>query len=342
MSKQSRITPRQTNIFLVETNSSEFLQALNASAQAKRDFYSQPHDGWESLFCQWVDYPNRCLPWAVLRAEEFEISSDVKTCVCCDPIAIQMTHRGAYCWGQAPLELSRKDALFIIAQINEQLMNQDECFYLLDNHRWLFTSKKHIELQEDSFERLIGTDLFNFKYSGKDGAFWQRLATEIQMLIKQLVDYKGLASPPQESTIGVHFWGGAQPSRSIDNHAKNMAHPINGARIDALKNATQELMILTDDPLIQRFCSRLGINGSLMDGGTGIQQNVIDAIRECQKQHEQVVGLFRVTNETGIRMFIDNLLEPGKGTVQFITQDKNFVPKNLSLFDRFLHRIKLA
>ncbi|PHS15875.1 MAG: hypothetical protein COA86_12695 [Kangiella sp.] len=201
------------------------------------------------FLCQSIGYDSIDLPWNQLRASQFNLGTQfddvVKqhTLVCCDPVMMQVTHRGAYLWGQDSLNLSTEDVIAIVAQVNELLMEDGESFYLLNNKQWLYVNEKNIELNQVSFESEIGRDQFGFSYQGKDRAFWNRLATEIQMLIKQMIDYQGLTSVPEESLINVHFWGDS-------NHQLNS---------DIRVNQKSGMRIYTNDDLIKVFCDKANI-----------------------------------------------------------------------------------
>ena len=164
------LTSRLTIYF--PENSCQQLLALQCFKNSKHDFTESKLDSdWQKEFCsEFSDNTepsdsDKNIPWNQLRAMQFNIEADTQTIVCCDPVMMQMTHRGAYLWGQQPLEFSKEDVIRIIAQINQQLMGEGECFYLLDNNQWLYTNKKKIELSQASFEEYIGKDMFGFSYT---------------------------------------------------------------------------------------------------------------------------------------------------------------------------------
>jgi hypothetical protein len=162
---------------------------------------------WQAYFCGVVNYPYKELPWTQLRLAQFSVASKMKTVVCCDPVMMQLTHRGAYMLGQMPLSLTENEAIRIVAQINERLMNTTDKLYMVDKYSWLFVSEQSLDLISQPVSQLIGKDMFNHSYSGKDKKYWQQLATEIQMLIKQMIDYQGLTMPAAESMMNIHFSG---------------------------------------------------------------------------------------------------------------------------------------
>ncbi len=180
---------------------------------------------WQLEFAQQHGINEHTIPWNLLRATHFNLSDETKTVVCCDPVLMQMTHRGAYLWGQQGIEFSKEEAIRVIANINEKLMGPGESFYLLSNHQWLFTSEQELDLNLPSFESYIGKDMFGFGYPGSDGVWWDKLATEIQMLVKQMIDYQGLTGPQSEHLINVHFWGNTKArlpndTAGMDNSAQ--------------------------------------------------------------------------------------------------------------------------
>ncbi len=236
--------PKSNVSFYFPDLSSAQLFSIDSMAKHQDKFSSYDlQNDWQLEFCREIGSSEKKLPWSKLRALQFNVDNDTQTVVCCDPVMMQMTHRGAYLWGQSQLEFSREEVIRIIAQINQQLMGENECFYLLDNHQWLYTNNKAIELNQSSFEEYIGKDMFGFSYSGKDGIYWDKLATEIQMLIKQMMDYQGLTPVSAEMIVNVHFWGDTRnkvnlPFKRLENKA---------------------LQVFSSDGLLELFCQKSGI-----------------------------------------------------------------------------------
>ena len=194
-------------IYLPELSSIQVKESVSFFQSKSTFTESELDDGWQSEFLREFELKAKSIPWNLLRAKQFSLNPNVKTVVCCDPVVMQMTHRGAYFWGQQALNFSSEDVIRIVAQINKNLMEEGESFYLLDNDKWLYTSDKHLVLNQPSSEQYIGKDMFGFSYSGSDGMFWDKLALEIQMLLKQMIDYQGLSTQPAEHLVNVHFWG---------------------------------------------------------------------------------------------------------------------------------------
>ena len=197
-----------------------------------------PKRDWQTQLSHSIGYPASDLPWTQLRLAQFEIGPDIQTAVCCDPVLMQLTHRGAYMLGQSPLQLSQNEAIRIVAQINDRLTNAGESLFLVDKHAWLFTSTKEMPLASKPVQSLIGKDMFNFSYSGEKSVHWQQLATEIQMLIKHMVDYQGLTPPQVETMINVHFSGWINPQS---------VQPIPFINSPAIS-------MVSDNELIKTFC----------------------------------------------------------------------------------------
>lgn len=268
---------------------------------------------WQAEFCHSIDYSSPTIPWNLVRAKEFELSDNIKTIACCDPISIQMTHRGAYCWGQQKLNLSHQDALIIVAKINEVLMDEGEQFLLLDNFKWLFVSEKALCLEEKSFEHLIGKDLFEFKYQKNDSKKWHCLATEIQMLITQLIDYGQLSleAKDQESTIAVHFWG------SSNSTLEHMGDRSNLAAI-----RTKEIYL--SNTMMMKFLSYIGHQPKQ----TASLRDEIESNRFCQESSKKDIIIVderlsdRITNLLSYFLIDNNFRHKAK--VKIITQNGSF------------------
>jgi len=217
------------------------IEDLGLFADIKDSIVIEPLDkDWQASFCAYVGYPETDLPWTQLRLAQFEIDPKVKTACCCDPVMMQMTHRGAYMVGQNGLPLTQNDAIRVVAQINEKLMREGENLYLVDKHAWLFTCETILDFTSHPIQYLVGKDMFNFAYQGKDASYWQQLANEIQMLLKQMIDYQGLTETPPETIMNVHFFDG-------QNFAKQDDIPF-------VKN--DSLTIVSDNELIKTFCAK--------------------------------------------------------------------------------------
>jgi len=258
---------------------------------------------WQHEFCNQLGYSKKSLPWNKLRALQFDIDSEFKTLACCDPVLMQMTHRGAYLWGQDQLSFSKEDVIRIIAQINQQLMSDDECFYLLNNNQWLYTNKKHIKLNQESFEKYIGKDMFGFSYQGLDGLYWNKLATEIQMLLKQMMDYQGLTQVPPENIVNVHFWG---------DTSDNLTYPF-----EKIEDANQ--CVFSSDYLIESFFKEAGITNYKLEKFSEIfheksNKSTLDKIILIDKTQNNDISI--------ISQVLQELDQEKVDMVKIITQDK--------------------
>ena len=279
-----------------------------------------PSDGWEKIFCDELGLSIKRLPWNQLRGLQFDIESNTETVVCCDPVMMQMTHRGAYLWGQQQLEFSKEDVIRIIAQINQQLMGDDECFYLVDNKQWLYTNKREIALDQASYEESIGKDMFNFAYSGKEGNYWDKLATEIQMLIKQMMDYQGLTQAPAEMMVNAYFWG--------DSKIK-----INST---FEKSEVSDMRVFVSDNLTELFVKESG-------AGYAAVPDFVPAISTNDTANNILV--IKQNDSINVSQLVADVIDYSKTnavcSVRFITQDKVMcLKKESSIFKKILNIFK--
>lgn len=279
------------------------LFSIDSITKYQDNFSSQDlADDWQQEFCKEIGSGEKKLPWNKIRALQFDIGDDIQTAVCCDPIMMQMTHRGAYLWGQSQLEFSKEEVISIIAQINQQLMGDGECFYLLNNHQWLYTNKKAIVLNQNSFEEYIGKDMFGFSYPGEYGRYWDKLATEIQMLIKQMMDYQGLTPAPPEMMVNVHFWGETENRRHLPFEQLDMAKQV-----------------FTSNESITIFFQK-----------SGVKTSTIKDFREIVSTNDKVFmkDFIVIMTNSEVNDFIQNMdkyIKKSKGQigmVRLITQDK--------------------
>lgn len=267
-------------------------------------------DELESFLCQEMALETGYIAWNKIRARQFNIPPETQTVVCCDPVMMQMTHRGAYLWGQSQLNFSNEEVIQIIAQINQQLMGESENFFLLDNQRWLYTNKAKRVLEQTSFDREVGKDRFGFSYSGLDGLFWDRLATEIQMLIKQMMDYQGLTPVAPEMMVNVHFWGNTEDQISTP--------------FETPKNL--DFQFYTSDFLYQSFCanSQIPVRNmnefdlvSVIESSTDNKNPIIIFSPNEHQQFENIIAEYLGKNSYA-----------NKINLQIITQDKQILLNN--------------
>ncbi len=229
----------QSAVFLLPQVSYHQLEGLGFfSEHSEQIEVSQLTQDWETVLCEKLGYSIPTLPWSLLRKQQFNLSSKVQTVCCCDPVVNQVTHRGAYMLGQSQLNLSPNDAIQIVTKINETLMESHEQVYLIDQFSWLYCSEKPLDLQSETIGDLTGKDLFNFSYQGKDTEFFSRLNNEIQMLIKQMVDYDSIPAPSGESILNVHFYD------CLDLNREN--------EIPFIKN--EQTTLITNNDLLKTFC----------------------------------------------------------------------------------------
>ncbi|MET1253523.1 hypothetical protein [Aliikangiella maris] len=227
---------KKLTIFLPDLSAQQILSLVEIDTSM---IDIQPiNENWEKTFNRTVGLNQPELPWTQLRVAQFDIGEEVKTACTCQPVLIQMTHRGAYMLGQQPLALSANDSLRIVSQINEKLMRPGEKLLFIDKNAWVYTSEKALQLSALSVSDLIGKDLFNYPYAGNDASFWQQLGTELQMLIKQMVDYQGLAATAPETLMSVHF--------------SDLINPQQLPELKFIKN--ENLTVVSNNDLIRLFC----------------------------------------------------------------------------------------
>ncbi len=255
-------------VFAHQINETGLLASISENMISQK-----PVSHWQSQFCHQVGYSGEALPETQIRVSQLNLTS-IKSASCCDPVMMQLTHRGAYMMGQDPLQLSVVDSKKIVDQINKRLMNPGEKIYWLDSNQWLFTSEKNCSLVAPGIDELIGKDMFNFSYSGEDGRYFQQLATEIQMLIKQMIDYQGLLATPPETMMNIHF-----------HDQKNLTE------IGKLAELNQNnLVIYTDSSMIRTFCQKSSLKCFDLEL-SDIAESLNGVVISFEKEQKKYAGL---------------------------------------------------
>lgn len=275
------------------------------------------------LLCSSIGYEGADLPWNQLRALklESEISKQIlqanHTLACCDPVMMQVTHRGAYLWGQESINFSEEDMISIVAEINDKLMLEGESFHCLNNKQWLYVNSKEIELRQKSFESEIGRDQFGFSYGGKDGMFWERLATEIQMLIKQMIDYGKLNAVAAESLINVHFWG--ESNNKINS-------PI-------IIKQEQSFELFGNNVLINLFFEKVKLNC----------KNLTSFSQLIQSENSKTVAVVNSQDVGWLDNFVEDVatfeIKKNKSITMFFQDKKITIKSKRTLFERVVQRL---
>lgn len=299
------------------------IEALTSFDNIANSILVQPlTQDWQSLLCDALEYPANDLPWTQLRVAQFKLKPSIKTVCCCDPVMLQMTHRGAYMMGQAGLELSHNDAIRIVAQINERLMEEGQYVYLVDKYTWLFMSEEVMELPSSpKIQELIGKDIFDFSYHGKNKKQWQQLATEIQMLLKQMQDYQGLQAPPPEMILNVHFFDCLSPAQ-IESDEK--------LKIPFIKRPS--LTLISDNDLMKTFCMN-----------TLLQYAPVNKLNDVNS-HECVVVAFDNEKESYpsiLQLLKKTIISKKTKTIDLYCQNAHVTLKTKpNFFKRFLFKYK--
>ncbi|MCW8879209.1 MAG: hypothetical protein OQJ89_07655 [Kangiellaceae bacterium] len=274
-------------VYLPEISAHELIEQGLFHEFADKVIVEALEQDWQTYLSEEIGFESDLLPMTLLMAEQFQLSKNINTAISCEPVLVQMTHRGAYMIGQGQLELTPNDAIRIVTKVNEVLMNEGEQLYLVDQNRWLFTSEKKIELQSELVTNLIGKDLFNYQYQGRDSEYFQKLNTEIQMLIKQMADYGDLPQATAETVINVHF-----------SDAINLE-----AREDVAFIKNDNICILTENELMKSFCVKTFLKHQSLSDVESLESaiNVAIALDSEKELYPEVVGLWLHTYQQNLK-----------------------------------------
>lgn len=308
------------SVFLPDLRSYQIESIMNVDNLARAIDKQPLSQDWQSLLCCAVDYPYNDFPSTQLRMAQFKLKPSVQTVCCCDPVMLQLTHRGAYMLGQNGVEFSQSDAIQVVAQINEKLLGEGEWLYLLDSRAWLFTSEARLVLDNTSkISDLIGKDMFDFSYQGKDASKWQQLANEIQMLLKQMQDYKELPSLSPEALLNVQFFDCVNINQSNSEQTSQLPF-IN----------KPELTLISDNELMKTFCMH-----------TLLQHVAVEQLNQVRTEQKLIVAFDSEREHyANILAFFEQAISDKKiKEIQLVCQDAQFIiSKPVGWFKRTLYQ----
>lgn len=160
---------------------------------------------WDSVLSQYFfSQSTQDIPHAALCAYLNDLeNTQQKYWIKADPIHCMLDRNHGYIY---PAEISPSD----VQAINNFIKQDGLKFWIIDSHNALISSDKPINYHAPSLIDIIQQPLSFEKITGEDKAYWQKLNSELQLLLKQ---YKKTETDPD----GVYFYGaGERPKNKIN------------------------------------------------------------------------------------------------------------------------------
>jgi hypothetical protein len=133
-----------------------------------------------------------------------------------DPVHMVADRDQLYLSAAEVIGLSRTEADALVAELNRFYEQDDWCFYVAAPQRWYLRLPEPLDLRTVPTARAMGRRVGEVLPEGGDALYWQRIMTEIQMLLH--------ASPVNterndQGLLAVNslwFWGGGAMPRTED------------------------------------------------------------------------------------------------------------------------------
>ncbi len=128
-------------------------------------------------------------------------------CVCADPVHLLLNKAQARLMDASALQISCDDAEQLMVTLNKLLAEDGFELHRTSSERWYMSGKDPSSLYTLPVKSIVGRNVGNFLPEGEQSASWNRLMTEVQMLlythpINQARTARGLLS-----VNALWFWG---------------------------------------------------------------------------------------------------------------------------------------
>lgn len=132
-----------------------------------------------------------------------------------DPVDLMADHRGIYLLGNESLGLNPAEAGDLVAELNDFLAQDGLVLHAATPHEWYLWSPQPIALETTPLSEVLGRDVSRFQPQGPDSRRWQRLNTELSMLLHSARSNQARNECRRKPVAGLWLWGeGERPARA--------------------------------------------------------------------------------------------------------------------------------
>lgn len=175
----------------------QLLQSFSAQEKSSNFF--------ADLFDYFAIAHNEKYPIAALEAlaENFPAGNWLRA----DPVHLQPDLMHVYLISLQSEEISFAEAQELQAELNQFLQQDDLQLLVNKNNQWYLRTLNDPEINTTPLQNVRGKDITRYLPQGEEGNYWQKLLTEIQMLLANSsvnVRRKNLGLP---TINGLWFWG---------------------------------------------------------------------------------------------------------------------------------------
>ncbi|MBI2379802.1 MAG: hypothetical protein HYV16_03480 [Gammaproteobacteria bacterium] len=132
--------------------------------------------------------------------------------LCASPVELSADHRGIYLLGNESLALSDVEVAALAASLNAFLAEDGLQLYAPEAHHWYLRGDAPIALETTPLAQVLGKDIAAYQPGGADARHWQRLATELAMLLHGHPVNEARRADGRATVAGLWLWGEGEGS----------------------------------------------------------------------------------------------------------------------------------
>lgn len=181
---------------------------------SKGKFEKSVADQYASLFAH---FTMRVGGEAALCALSSELDAEDGWWLCVDPVHLLADRDQLYLSAYRELALTQAEADALVAELNNVYAEDGWLFIVTSPQRWLLRLPQPLTMTTTPTEQAIGQSVGAVLPQGKDAMAWQRVMTEVQMVLHASPVNERRAEQGAKAVNGLWFWGGGGLPESVTN-----------------------------------------------------------------------------------------------------------------------------
>ena len=154
---------------------------------------------------------------AALCALSSELDAENGWWLCVDPVHLLADRDQLYLSAYRELALTQAEADELVAELNKVYAEDGWCFIAASPQRWLLRLPQPMVFTTTPTEQAIGQSVGAVLPQGKDAMAWQRVMTEVQMVLHASPVNDRRSEQGARAVNGLWFWGGGSLPESVTN-----------------------------------------------------------------------------------------------------------------------------
>ncbi len=175
---------------------------------SKGKFTKSTDDQNASLFAHFALATEGELPVAPLCALSAELDADSGWWLCVDPVHLVADRDQLYLSAYHELALTQEEADELVAELNKIYAEDGWQFIAATPQRWLLRLPQSLSMTTIPTEQALGQSVGAVLPQGDDAMAWQRVMTEVQMVLHSSPVNARRSEQGAQAVNGLWFWGG--------------------------------------------------------------------------------------------------------------------------------------